>query len=74
MASGHVNRTNRPNTWAHRPICIGEKSPCQLGAVHTWGYNGLNADMPPWPNLDPSLPFDDQFCRTAQQRSRATVW
>ena len=20
MASGHVNRKNRPNTWAHRPI------------------------------------------------------
>ena len=24
---------------AHRPICIREKSPCQLGAVHTWGYS-----------------------------------
>ena len=21
MASGHVNRTERPNTWLHRPIC-----------------------------------------------------
>jgi hypothetical protein len=21
MASGRVNRTNRPNTWLHRPIC-----------------------------------------------------
>ena len=21
MASGHVNRTNRPNTWLHRPAC-----------------------------------------------------
>ena len=20
MASGHVNRVNRPNTWLHRPI------------------------------------------------------
>jgi hypothetical protein len=20
MASGHVNRTKRPNTWAHRPM------------------------------------------------------
>jgi hypothetical protein len=20
MASGHVNRTNRPNTWPHRPM------------------------------------------------------
>jgi hypothetical protein len=24
--------------------------------------------------FDPSLPFDDQFCRTARHRSRATVW
>jgi hypothetical protein len=21
MASGHANRTNRPNTWPHRPTC-----------------------------------------------------
>ena len=21
MASGHVNRSNRPNTWPHRPTC-----------------------------------------------------
>jgi hypothetical protein len=21
MASGHVNRANRPNTWLHRPVC-----------------------------------------------------
>src|SRR5262245_44215931 len=36
MASGHVNRTNRPNTWLHRPACGSEESPCQPGAVHTW--------------------------------------
>jgi hypothetical protein len=36
MASGHVNRTKRPNTWLHRPACGREESPCQLGAVHTW--------------------------------------
>jgi hypothetical protein len=36
MASGHVNRTNRPNTWLHRPACKREEKPCQLGAVHTW--------------------------------------
>jgi hypothetical protein len=36
MASGHVNRTNRPNTWLHRPSLRREDSPCQLGAVHTW--------------------------------------
>jgi hypothetical protein len=36
MASGHVNRTKRPNTWLHRPACKREEKPCQLGAVHTW--------------------------------------
>ena len=36
MASGHVNRTQRPNTWLHRPSLRREESPCQLGAVHTW--------------------------------------
>jgi hypothetical protein len=36
MASGHVNRANRPNTWLHRPATRREDSPCQLGAVHTW--------------------------------------
>ena len=36
MASGHVNRINRPNTWLHRPSLQREDSSCQLGAVHTW--------------------------------------
>src|SRR6516164_2114908 len=36
MASGHVNRINRPNTWRHRPATRREDFPCQLGAVHTW--------------------------------------
>ena len=42
MASGHINRANRPNTWLHRPACRREEKPCQLGAVHTWH----KADMP----------------------------
>jgi hypothetical protein len=36
MASGHVNRADRPNTWLHRPSLRREVFPCQLGAVHTW--------------------------------------
>jgi hypothetical protein len=36
MASGHVNRAKRPNTWLHRPSLQREESSCQLGAVHTW--------------------------------------
>ncbi len=34
----------RPNTWLHRPSLRREDSPCQLGAVHTWGQNGLEID------------------------------
>ncbi len=44
MASGHVNRTNRPNTWLHRPSLRREKSPCQLGAVHTWHSATFSCD------------------------------
>ena len=36
MASGHVNRTERPNTWQHRPSLRRDNSSCQPGAVHTW--------------------------------------
>src|SRR5476649_201546 len=39
MASGHVSRINRPNTWLHRPCLQREESPCQLGAVHTWHFS-----------------------------------
>ena len=42
MASGHVNRTNRPNTWLHRPATRREDFPCQLGAVHTWHLAALD--------------------------------
>ena len=41
MASGHVNRIQRPNTWLHRPTLRREDSPCQLGAVHTWPFATL---------------------------------
>src|SRR5258705_5265695 len=36
MASGHVNRIYRPNTWQHRPSLRREDFTCQPGAVHTW--------------------------------------
>jgi len=36
MAGGHVSRTQRPNTWLHRPAMRRKDFPCQLGAVHTW--------------------------------------
>ena len=46
MASGHVNRTNRPNTWLHRPATRREDSPCQLGAVHTWHKADIQVGAP----------------------------
>ena len=39
MASGHVNRIQRPNTWQHRPSLRREESSCQPGAVHTWHFS-----------------------------------
>src|SRR5258707_7401310 len=33
MASGHVNRIYRPNTWLHRPSLRREDFSCQPGAV-----------------------------------------
>src|SRR5215475_3542400 len=42
MASGHVNRANRPNTRLHRPTLLREESSCQLGAVHTRGIADPN--------------------------------
>jgi len=42
MASGHVNRIKRPNTWLHRPMLQNrEESSCQTGAVHTWHFSDL---------------------------------
>jgi hypothetical protein len=41
MASGLVCRTNRPNTWLHRPAGKREETPCQLGAVHTWHISAV---------------------------------
>ena len=49
MASGHVNRTNRPNTWLYRPSLRSEDSSCQLGAVHTWPFASI---LLIWPSVD----------------------
>ena len=40
MASGHANRTNRPNTWLHRPtcdvkICLANPEPSTHGTKRT---------------------------------------
>jgi hypothetical protein len=59
MASGHVNRTQRPNTWLHRPSLRREDSPCQLGAVHTWhlvDINPVRSDVHYWRKADMAQP------------------
>ena len=42
MASGHVNRVNRPNTWLHRPMlqnvkkALANSEPSTHGTKRTW--------------------------------------
>jgi hypothetical protein len=48
MASGHVNRTQRLNTWLHRPNLQREDSSCQPGAVHTWLIASFRGDQEFW--------------------------
>jgi hypothetical protein len=42
MASGHVNRTKRPNTWLHRPMlqnvkkALANPEPSTHGTKPTW--------------------------------------
>jgi hypothetical protein len=50
MASGHVNRANRPNTWLLRPTLRREDSSCQPGAVHTWPIVLKKSKVPPQQN------------------------
>ena len=52
MASGHVNRINRPNTWLHRPTLRREVLTCQPGAVHTWHLADIR-DAPRTSAFDP---------------------
>jgi hypothetical protein len=61
MASGHVNRTERPNTWLHRPTCVREESPCQSGAVHTWQILLQNYFSHPRAQNDSRLVADKEY-------------
>jgi hypothetical protein len=55
MASGHVYRANRPNTWLHRPSLRREVFPCQLGAVHTWHISEVPGERSAFPVLGAKL-------------------
>jgi hypothetical protein len=85
MASGHVNRANRPNTWLLRPMLQSEDSPCQPGAVHTWPIAtyrvavailvafGFEADISSLAEFDDSVENDPKatFGQTASEATRA---
>ena len=49
MASGHVNRTKRPNTWLHRPMlqnvkkALANPEPSTHDPYPTFGGQGLSA-------------------------------
>ena len=42
MASGHVNRIYRPNTWQHRPSLRREDFSCQPGMSAIRSLSGVN--------------------------------
>src|SRR5215472_10600918 len=46
MASGHVNRTNRPNTWPHRPACD-VKFSLANSEPSTHGTSRTSGEVPP---------------------------
>jgi len=55
MASGHANRTKRPNTWPHRPTCDVKKvlansepstqRPDVRDNGEYWSVSGLTTDV-----------------------------
>jgi hypothetical protein len=88
MASGHVNRTYRPNTWLHRPSLRREDFSCQPGAVHTWhetdmlqrsvhvcyqGKNGPTSDAPQGPLMTHSGSQASHFAVTHSNSSANDV-
>jgi hypothetical protein len=45
MASGHVNRIKRPNTWLHRPMLQNVKKALANPEPSTHGTNRTNRDV-----------------------------
>jgi hypothetical protein len=64
MASGNVNRINRPNTRLHRPGTQREVLNCRPGAVHTWHLADELCRRPEWapdPKADSAPCSPDEF-------------
>jgi hypothetical protein len=45
VASGHVNRIKRPNTWLHRPMLQNVKKPLANPEPSTHGTNRNSSDV-----------------------------
>ena len=45
MASGHVNRIKRPNTWLHRPMLQNVKKALANSEPSTHGTNRTSSDV-----------------------------
>jgi hypothetical protein len=48
MASGHAHRTNRSNTWPHRPALHQRPNILANGAPSTHGTRLTKAELPRW--------------------------
>src|SRR5262245_32304796 len=72
MASGHVNRANRPNTRLHRPTLLREESSCQLGAVHTRGQSGKHMLDVSFSHFDPERTCTDLSIHGRRARSESS--
>ncbi len=57
MASGHLNRIYRPNTWPHRPSLRRKDFSCQPGAVHTWHEAAVVASSGTLPQSNEEPPY-----------------
>jgi len=77
MASGHVNRIKRPNTWLQRPMLQNrEERSCQTGAVHTWHSSDVlrpSSDVRCWRLNRPKSSVPDPRLLTNPQRTFAGV-
>jgi hypothetical protein len=73
MASGHVNRTNRPNTWLHRPTCDVKKVLANSEPSTHRGRADSEWSLVQLPLLDPKRTWGSIFYPDAEHRSRPTM-
>jgi hypothetical protein len=80
MASGHVNRTQRPNTWLHRPACnvkypLPTRSRPHMALSGPQGMSQVSPEIEPKRTSIRSLPssLSEQLCIGFCGEKRATL-